>query len=81
MCTAVTRRGGLAHLVSGSSRPVAGRLGYPAQLGEQLDKVEPVADDAEAEVAQVFLGQQEDGAAVDVVVEEGGGEVPQPERL
>mmetsp|Transcript_48618 Transcript_48618/g.156506 ORF Transcript_48618/g.156506 Transcript_48618/m.156506 type:complete len:225 (-) Transcript_48618:704-1378(-) len=51
------------------------------QLGEQLDKVEPVADDAEAEVAQVFLGQQEDGAAVDVVVEEGGGEVPQPERL
>ena len=50
------------------------------ELCEQLDEVQPVADDAEAELLQVLLGEQEDGAAVDVVREEGGRELAEPER-
>ena len=39
--------------------------------------VEAVADRGEAELAQVVLGEQEDGASVDVVVEEGGYHLPE----
>mmetsp|Transcript_28839 Transcript_28839/g.49243 ORF Transcript_28839/g.49243 Transcript_28839/m.49243 type:complete len:215 (+) Transcript_28839:798-1442(+) len=51
------------------------------QLRKDLDEVQPVADERKAELTQVLLREKKDGAAVDVVREEGRAELPEPERV
>mmetsp|Transcript_14159 Transcript_14159/g.29891 ORF Transcript_14159/g.29891 Transcript_14159/m.29891 type:complete len:205 (+) Transcript_14159:549-1163(+) len=51
------------------------------QLRKQLDEVEPVSDEVESELSEMILGEQENGATVEVVVLEGRHQLPKPERL
>merc|ERR1711871_998699 len=51
------------------------------QLREHLDEVQPIAYEVEAELLEVLLCKQEDGATVNIVCEEVGREIAEAERV
>ena len=46
-----------------------------------LDKVQPVANEGEAELLQVLFSQEEDGTAIDVVMDKVGDELAEAEGV